>query len=118
MKISLQRRHALKVADSAYSHEIDYVTIFEEILNPEGHPICTYGSKVTAILLNGWILPIVGASSGMVCACRLVFKALATVGGVGVSLCTFLPTGGVGGPAPCLEEHGHRRTCSQETYSN
>ena len=35
-----------------------------EILNPEGHPNRTTGSKVTAILLNGWILPIGGASSG------------------------------------------------------
>ena len=35
---------------------------FKEILNPEGHPNCITGSKVTAILLNGWILPIGGAS--------------------------------------------------------
>ena len=37
-----------------------------------------YGSKVTAFLLNWWILPIGGASSGRVCACslrsRLVLK--------------------------------------------
>ena len=36
---------------------------FLEILNPEGHPNCFTGSKVTAILLNGWILPISGASA-------------------------------------------------------
>ena len=42
---------------------IDYFTIFKEILNPEGHPNHINGSKVTAILLNGWILPIDGASS-------------------------------------------------------
>ena len=29
-----------------------------EILNLEGHPSCITGSRVTAILLNGWILPI------------------------------------------------------------
>ena len=52
MKISLRRRHALTVADGAFSYKIDYVTIFLEILNPVGHP------KVTAILLNWWILPI------------------------------------------------------------
>ena len=48
MKISLRRRHALTVADSAFSHKIDYVTIFKEILNPEGHPNRINGSKVTA----------------------------------------------------------------------
>ena len=33
-----------------------------EILNPEGHPNCITVSKVTAILLNGLILPIGEAS--------------------------------------------------------
>ena len=36
--------------------------------NFKRHPNCITGSKVTAILLNGWILPIGGASSGRVCA--------------------------------------------------
>ena len=58
MKISLRRRHALKVADGAFSDKIDYVKIFKEILNPEGHPNRITGSKVTAILQNGLILPI------------------------------------------------------------
>ena len=58
MKISLWQRHALTIADGAFSHKIDYVTIFKEILDPEGHANCISGSKVTAILLNGWILPI------------------------------------------------------------
>ena len=49
------------VEDGAFSHEIDYVTVFKEILNLEGHPNCITGSKVMAILLNGWILPIGGA---------------------------------------------------------
>ena len=71
MKISLRRRHALTIADGAFSHKIDYVTIFKEILNPEGHPNCITGSKVIAILLNGLILPIGEAASGRVCACRL-----------------------------------------------
>ena len=43
--------------DGAFSHKIDY-----EILNLEGHPNCITGSRVTAILLNGWILPIGGTS--------------------------------------------------------
>ena len=64
----------------AFSHKIDYVTIVKEILNPERHLNCITGSKVTAILLNGWILPINGDSSGRVCACslrsRLVFREI------------------------------------------
>jgi hypothetical protein len=45
------------VADGAFNHKIDY-----------WHPNRMTGSKVTAILLNGWILLIGGASSGRVCA--------------------------------------------------
>ena len=37
--------------------------MFLEILNTEGHPYRFTGSKGTAILLNGWILPISGASA-------------------------------------------------------
>ena len=59
MKISLRRRHALTVADGAFSHKIDYVTIFKEILNPKGHPNCITVSKVTAVLLNGGFCPLV-----------------------------------------------------------
>ena len=51
------------VEDSALSHKIDYFTIFQEILNLKGHPNRITGSRVTAILLNGWILPIGGASA-------------------------------------------------------
>ena len=58
MKISLWCRQALIVEDGAFSHKIDYVTIFQEILNLKGHSNRITGSKVTAILLNGWILPI------------------------------------------------------------
>ena len=59
------------VEHGALSHKIDYVTIVKDILNPEGHPNCISGSKVTAILLNGWILPVGEASSGRVCSCSL-----------------------------------------------
>ena len=59
----------LTVADSAFSQFS--VTIFMAILNLEGHPNCITGSKVTAILLYGLILPFGGASSGRVCACSL-----------------------------------------------
>ena len=58
MKIYLQRRHALMVGNGAFSHKIDQVTIFLEILNLKGHPNRITGSRVTVILLNGWILPI------------------------------------------------------------
>ena len=56
MKISSRRRHALTVVDGAFSHKIDYFTIFKEILNLDPNRIT--GLKVTAILLDGWILPI------------------------------------------------------------
>ena len=56
MRISLRRRHA------AFSHNIDYVPHLKEILNLEGHPNRITGSKVPALLLNVWILPIGGAS--------------------------------------------------------
>ena len=55
------------VADGAFSHKVDYFTIYKEILNPKGHPNCMTGSKVMAILLNWWILPVGGVPSGMVC---------------------------------------------------
>ena len=41
----------------------DYATILKEILNPERHSNHITGSKVKAILLNGLILPIDGASA-------------------------------------------------------
>ena len=41
------------VEDGVFSHKIDYVNIFLRMT----------GSKVEAILLNGWILPIGGASA-------------------------------------------------------
>ena len=49
------------VEDGAFSHELDYV-IGKEIIHLEGHPNLNTGSEVTAILLNGWALPIGRAS--------------------------------------------------------
>ena len=46
------------VRNSAFSYKIDYITIFLEILNHEGHQNRITGQRVTAILLNGWIFPI------------------------------------------------------------
>ena len=51
------------VGDGAFSHKIDYIAIFWQILNPGGHQNCITGSRVTAILLNWWLLPIGGASA-------------------------------------------------------
>ena len=68
------------VEDGAFSHEIDYFTIFKEILNPEVHPNCITGSKVMAILPIGWILPVGGVALGRLCtqpakqACSNEFK--------------------------------------------
>ena len=64
VKKSFRRRHGLMVEDGAFSHAIGYVTIFKEILNFEGHPNRITGSKVTAILLNGWNL-IMGRASAV-----------------------------------------------------
>ena len=47
----------------AFSHKIDYVTMFLEILNLEGHLNHITGSRATAIFMNGWIFPIGGASA-------------------------------------------------------
>ena len=62
-------------------YKIDYVIVIKSFLNPEGHQNPISVSKVTAILLKGWILPIGGVAWGRVCACslrsRLVFKASA-----------------------------------------
>ena len=41
-----------------------HVIGIKDFLNPEGHQNPISGSKVTAILLKGWILPIDGASLG------------------------------------------------------
>ena len=63
MKIPLLRCHALMVEDGVFSHKLDYLKIYLEILNLEGHPNRITGSRVTPILLTGWILPSGGASA-------------------------------------------------------
>ena len=52
------------VRNGASSHKTTYIDIFSEILNLEGHLNCCISSKVTAIFLNGWILPAGGVASG------------------------------------------------------
>ena len=53
VKISVQRRHAQTVQNGASSHKTNYINIFSDILNLEGHQNRWIGSKVTAILRNG-----------------------------------------------------------------
>ena len=49
------------------------LTFFSEILNLEGLQNRCIGSKVTAILLNGWIMPTGGVASGRV-NCHILTK--------------------------------------------
>ena len=60
---ALRRGHAQTGRVSTSSYKIDYVIVIKTFLNPEGHQNRISGSKVTAILLKGWILPIGGASA-------------------------------------------------------
>jgi hypothetical protein len=62
--IALRHRHAQTIRDSSSGYKIDYVKVIKNFLNPKGHQNPINGSKVTAILLKGWILAIGGASAG------------------------------------------------------
>ena len=57
---ALRRRHAQTVRDRCSSYKKDYAIVIKNFLNQ--NPIT--GSKVTAILLKGWIWPNGGASAG------------------------------------------------------
>ena len=78
---ALRRRHAQTVKVWSSSYKIDYIIVIKIFLNPEGRQNPISGSKVTAILLKGWIWHIGGVALGRVCACnlrsRLVFKTIA-----------------------------------------
>ena len=63
MKISLRRRLAQMIVDGAFNHKMDWLMKSLEILNLKGHQNRIIGSKVTAILLNGWVMPIGGVVS-------------------------------------------------------
>ena len=60
---AFRRRHAQTGRYNSSSYKIDYVILIKNFLNPEGHQYPINGSKVTAILLKGRILPIGGASA-------------------------------------------------------
>ena len=51
------------VRDSSLSYKIDHAIEIKNFLNPEEQQNPIHGSKVTADLLKGWILPIGGASA-------------------------------------------------------
>ena len=69
---ALRRLHAKTVRDRCSSYKIDYVIVIKNFLNPEGHQNPISGSKVTAILLKGWILLVYRASAreGLPCSLR------------------------------------------------
>ena len=68
------------VQNGASSHKTNYIEIFSEILNLEGHQNLCIGSKVTAILMNGWILLLVElhweGSASAACAAGFIFYFL------------------------------------------
>ena len=61
---ALWRRHAQTVKNRTSSYKIDYFIVIKNFLNPDGHQNPISISKVTAILLKGWIWPICGVSAG------------------------------------------------------
>ena len=70
--ISLMGGHMTMTCLSGKDHgKKNYVDILSGILNLEEYLNRCISSKVTAILLNGWILPTGGVPSGRVCACSL-----------------------------------------------
>ena len=63
--LNKHRRHSFGESNSsASSHEIGYVVQVQVILNAKGYPNWIIGSKITALFLNGWILPIGSAING------------------------------------------------------
>ena len=62
---------AQTVRDSSSSYTIGYFILIKNFLIPEIDQNRITGSKVTAILVKGYILPIGGVASGRVCACSL-----------------------------------------------
>ena len=59
------------VGDSTFSYKTDYVIVIKNFLNPEGHQNPISSSKVTTILLKGWILPNGEALAGEGLPCSL-----------------------------------------------
>ena len=64
LRLRLMRKPAMSLRDRSSSYKIDFVIVIKNFFIPEGHQNPISGSKVTAILRRGWILPIGGASAG------------------------------------------------------
>ena len=60
---ALRHHYPQLVRDCSSSYEIDLVIVIWNFVNSKGHQNRIRSSKVTAILLKGWILPIGGASA-------------------------------------------------------
>ena len=71
VKISLRHGLAQTIKSGASSHKTKYIDIVSEIFILEEHQNRLIDSKVTAILLTGWMMPTGGVASGSVCACSL-----------------------------------------------
>ena len=61
------------IKDSSLNDKIDYAAQVYNILNLKGHQNCMIGYKVTAIWMNGLLLPISGVLLGRVCAMQACF---------------------------------------------
>ena len=59
---ALRGRHAETVRDSSSRYKLNYVKVIKNFQNFEGHQNRIGGSKDTAILLKGRILPIGGVA--------------------------------------------------------
>ena len=51
------------VENGAFSHKLDYITIFEEILNLERHQNHTTGSRMRGFFLLDKVVKLVGGGS-------------------------------------------------------
>ena len=79
VKKSLQRQPAQTVRNGAFSHKINYIDIYSEILNLDGHPNRCIGSKVMAICWMGGFCLLVelhreGSASVACTACLFLSK--------------------------------------------
>ena len=56
------RPHSQTVRNSPSIYKIEYVIVMQNFLNPKEHQNRIIGSEVMAILLKGWMLPIMGVA--------------------------------------------------------
>ena len=68
---AVRRRHTQTVRDGSSSYKICYVIVIKNFLNPDRHQNPIRRSKVTTILLKGWICPIGEVACGRVCSCSM-----------------------------------------------